>query len=175
MRTLVDATTIIALGSVGELERLDVLDGPVRIPEAVFDEVTTQPARGNLHRFLEKRDAVARSVSSDAMSTALGVLDDEEPTGDAVIVAAVIEATDPIGVVSDDERVRATADGLGATVTGTLGVVVRAVESDDTTASLSATEAETLVRRLDDNGLHTTGALRERTFELIDDAAGRRG
>ena len=60
----------------------------------------------------------------------------------------------PVGVVSDDRCVRATARRVGATVTGTIGVIVRAVEEE-----LDQEEACTLVRRIDSHGLHMTGSL----------------
>lgn len=54
---LVDATTLIALGTVGELGHLTGLDGEIVVPPAVHDEVTTEPARANLERFLDRHDA----------------------------------------------------------------------------------------------------------------------
>lgn len=72
----------------------------------------------------------------------------------------------PVGIVSDDQRVRTTARGLGATVTGTVGVVVRTVED-----GLHREEAHTLVRQIDSHGLHMTGSLRETAAELIEEAA----
>jgi predicted nucleic acid-binding protein len=66
----------------------------------------------------------------------------------------------PVGIVSDDQRVRTTARGLGATVTGTVGVVVRTVED-----GLHREEAHTLVRQID------SGSLRETAAELIEEAA----
>ena len=66
----------------------------------------------------------------------------------------------PVGVVSDDRCVRATARRVGATVTETVGVIVRAVE-----------EACTLVRRIGSHGLHMTGSLQQKVYSLIDDAA----
>lgn len=72
----------------------------------------------------------------------------------------------PVGIVSDDQRVRTTARGLGATVTGTVGVVVRAVED-----GLDREEAHMLVRQIDSHGLQMTGSLREAATELIDEAA----
>ena len=61
---------------------------------------------------------------------------------------------------------RTTARGLGTTVTGTVGVVVRAVE-----VGLDREEAHTLVSQIDSHWLHTTGSLRETAVELIDEAA----
>jgi hypothetical protein len=70
-------------------------------------------------------------------------------------------------VVSDDRRVRTVARGLGATVTGTVGVLVRGVRERE----LSAEDGKELVRRVDSRGLHMTGELREKAYELVEDAA----
>ncbi|WP_193361366.1 hypothetical protein [Halococcus hamelinensis] len=69
-------------------------------------------------------------------------------------------------MVSDDRRVRTIADGLGAIATGTVGVVVRAVDE-----GLPPDDAKDLTRAIDRHGLHMTGELRETADELIEDAA----
>lgn len=200
---LVDATTLIALGRLGELDLLSTFDGvPVVLP-AVEAEVTTEPARTNVRRFRNRDDVVGPADvpfsssrpddaegSSDAVADAVRVarelLGDDDYGGDIELVAAVHAETgydegrpgrvgpgsdtaggDDVGVVSDDRRVRTVTRGLGATVTGTVGVVVRAVED----GRLTADEAKTLVRRLDGGGLHMTAELRERARELIEKAA----
>lgn len=174
MRILVDATTLIALGTVGELDLLTEFDGDVGIPRLVFLEVTTEPARTNLDRLVGQwcdggvRRELPETAAADRGREILG---DDEPSGDAQIVgrvAAASERGEPIAVVSDDRRVRTVARGLGATVTGTIGAVVRAVED-----GLPPDEAKEFVRRLDAHGLHMTGELRETTDELIDSAATR--
>ena len=172
--TYVDATTLIALGTVGELDLLAEFSGtPVVVP-TVRAEVTTQPARANLDRFTDRDDVERVTVADDpSMQTHLGrarsVLDEPTANGDVVLVAAVLAHTDadePVGVVSDDRRVRTVAEGLGATVTGTIGVLVRAVE-----AGVPASEAKTILGRVDSHGLHPTAELRSTAVELIERAA----
>ena len=174
MDVYVDATTLIALGTVGELDLPTTFDGRLVAPEAVLREVTTEPARTNVERFCEREDVLVRPVSSAmGVEHAKELLGEEGVNGDVQIIADVLVSTafpvGPIGVVSDDRRVRTVADGLGATVTGTVGVIVRAVES-----GLDEREAKELVRRIDSHGLHMTGELRERAYELIEAAAERR-
>lgn len=176
MDVYVDASTLIALGTVGELDALDVLDGDLVVTERVRAEVTTEPARENLQRFtetVEHRDhpeAVRTTVEGETIDRATEMLDEPGYTGDTDILGGVLAYTDadePVGVVSDDRRVRIVADGLGATVTGAIGVVVRNVEDDE----LGAEAAKDLVRRIDSHGLHMTGKLRETAYDLIEDAA----
>lgn len=71
-----------------------------------------------------------------------------------------------IGIVSDDRRVRTVARGLGTTVTGTIGVIVRAVEE-----GLSPQAARDLLEQIDTHGLHMAASFRQEGSELIDDAA----
>lgn len=176
MYVYVDASPLIALGAVGELEALQVVDGDLVVPERVQEEVTTEPARTNLERFLEavehhEHPEGARStVEDETRERAKTMLDEPEHSGDTELIGGVLAFTDPgqpVGVISDDSRVRTVADGLGAAVTGTIGIVVRNVEDGE----LAADAAKDLVRKLDSQGLHMTGELRETAYDLIDDAA----
>ncbi|KAB1197094.1 MULTISPECIES: hypothetical protein [Haloferax] len=172
MDIYVDASTLIALGTVGELELLLNFDGNVVVPTAVLEEVTTEPARANVDSLLEREDA-RRSGDRDSFSKyrekAQQILGEESPSGDVVLIETVLWKRDidtEIAIVSDDRRVRTVAEGLGATVTGTVGVVVRAVHE-----GLDPSEAKDLIRRIDSRGLHMTGELRETAYRLIDETA----
>jgi len=169
MRVYFDATTLIALGSVDALDLLNVLDSEIVILDRISSEVTTEPARTALQRFREETDLESpTAVDEGTIEQAQTMLGEQEQNGDVALIARVLaHDVDDIAVVSDDQRVRTMARTLGATVTGTVGIVVRAV----TAGRLTAEEAKDLVRRLDSHGLHMTGELRERADELIDDAA----
>ncbi|WP_248908822.1 hypothetical protein [Halocatena marina] len=172
MRIYVDASTFIALGAVGSLNLLFSFDGGIVALPTVVDEVTSEPAATNLERFLETDDICKRSRTTDAnLEQAQSVLDAAELNGNVHLVASVLAHTDtnePVGIVSDERRVRTVARGFGATVTGTVGVIVRAVEE-----GYARDDARALVRRIDSNGLHMTGELREKADTLIDEAANR--
>mgnify|MGYP000480615639 FL=1 len=56
------------------------------------------------------------------------------------------------------------ARGLGAEVTSSFGVVVRATLEDK---YLSQSQAKRIVRRIDQHGMHLTGELRERAVGEI--------
>lgn len=169
-RVFFDATTLIALGSIGELELLTNFTGDLVVLPIVQNEVTTEPARTNLTRFLERHDVEPTdSAIHDQLEHAKRVLDEPTENGDVHLIAAVLAYTAddrPIGIVSDDRRVRTVARGLGATVTGTIGVLVRAVEE-----GLSPKAARELLDRVDAHGLHLTGSLRQKAHALFDDAA----
>lgn len=170
-RILIDAATLISLGAVGRLDLLTCFDGQPVVYEAVASEVTTQPTRENLDRFTTDHDLPPVGLPApDWLERARTLLGEQDVNGDVAIVAAVLAADGDIGVVSDDRRVRTVASGLGATVTETIGVVVRAVSE----GLLTADEATALVRGLDRHGLHMTGELREKADALIEDAAAGR-
>ena len=166
MTVYVDATALVALGQVGELDLLTAFDGSPVVPEAVRAEVTTEPARTNLERFLDERD-VAGGTGSDWTERAMRVLDAGSAESDVRVLAGILaSATDDgegangstVGLVSDDRRLRTVAEGFGATVTGTFGVVVRAAREDK---YLPVSQAKRIVRRIDSHGLHLTGEMRE--------------
>ncbi|MFB6083190.1 MAG: hypothetical protein ABEJ94_02970 [Halorientalis sp.] len=168
-RIYVDATVLVALGAVGELDLLDAFDGTIICPDAVRDEVTTEPARTNLDRFVADGAVVTESVETDWTDDAMRVLDADAPASDVRVIEGILDATDdggepedgdaePVGLVSDDRRLRTVAEGFGATVTGTFGVVVRAAVADK---YFSQSQAKRVVRRIDSHGLHLTGELRE--------------
>ena len=179
MEICVDATTLIALGHAGHLALLEHFDGRCVVPETVAAEVTTQPASTRVQTLIES-DADGEGGFADLrasaefpqehLDTAIDVLGENDITGDTEIVASVLwlrDKDDPVAVVSDDRRVRTVAGDFGATVTGTIGVVVRAVHE-----GLSGDEAKSIVREIDSQGLHLTGELRDTAFDLIDEAAG---
>ncbi|SFF90718.1 Predicted nucleic acid-binding protein, contains PIN domain [Halopelagius inordinatus] len=176
MDIYVDATTLIALGNVGELELLTNFDGQIAVLDSVFEEVTTEPARQRLGRICEGTH-VQRSSDLDEHNPNIRrskpILSDDSNAGDVQIIARVLFTTrnrkQPVAVVSDDRRVRTVAESLGATVTGTIGVVVRAVHE-----GMDTDEAKELVRRLDSQGLHMTGELREKAYRLVEEPAEKR-
>lgn len=169
-RIFLDATTLIAFGTIGELKHLTDFTGELVVLPAVQSEITTEPAQTNLTRFIDQYAVeTTEPAVQGRVQQAKEVLGEEEQNGDVSLIAAILAYTAddlPVGVVSDDRRVRTTARGLGATVTGTIGVIVRAVEE-----GLDRKEAYTLVRRVDSHGLHMTASLREKAYSLIDDAA----
>lgn len=174
MRVLVDATTLIALGQIGELELLTCLDGELVVPLMVQAEVSTEPARTNVenisaatHRCKWNSPAQRNMLCSRAKQ----ILGEDTKNGDVVIIASVLRTSDlkgrNIGVVSDDQRIRTVARGFSATVTGTIGVIVHAVEEVEMTAA----EGKEVVRQVDSHGLHMTGELREKAYALVEEAA----
>ena len=168
MAIYVDATPLYDLGQIGELELLDVFDGDLVIPEVVIDEITVEPAATNLARFLEENEIETKPDTTAYIDDAEQLLDESTETSDVAVVACLLAARDrdePAALVSDDRRLRAVADGLGATVTGTFGVTTRAAVDSK---YFPATQAKRVIRRTDHHGVQMTGQLRERAIGEVD-------
>lgn len=164
----VDATPLFDLGQVGELKLLGTFEGSVVIPEAVREEITVEPAATNLSLFLDEHEVEVLSEGEAFVEDAQALLDAEEVTSDVTLIAGLLAARDrgeDAALVTDDTRLRAIADGLGATVTGTFGVVVRAAKDDK---YFPTTQAKRVIRRTDHHGVQMTGTLRERAVGEVD-------
>jgi predicted nucleic acid-binding protein len=168
MRVYVDATPLYDLGQVGDLDLLGVVDGDLAVPQAVVDQVTVEPAATNLDRFLAEHAVDTTPPAEEYLDDAVNLLDANRGTSDVHLVAGLLASRDrgeKRALVSDDRRLRAVADGLGATVTGTFGIVVRASLEDK---YFSTTQAKRVIRRTDHHGLQMTGRLRERAIGEVD-------
>jgi predicted nucleic acid-binding protein len=161
-------------GTVGELELLRSFDGDVVIPTAVVEAVDVQPAATTPARFLDAFDVATEPRVDPAPfdGEAQALLHENRPPSDCALVAALLAARDEAGtdefgagVATEDRRLRALADGLGATVTGTFGVVVRARVDDK---YFSTSQAKRVIRRIDQHGLQSTGPLRSQAVGAVD-------
>lgn len=168
MHVYVDATPLYNLGQVGDLDLLNVVDGHLVIPEMVVDEVTVEPAATNLQRFIEENTVETDPDDSAFLDTAKTLLDADEETSDVHLVAGLLasrDAGEEFGFISEDRRLRAVADGLGATISSTFGIIVRASLDDK---YFPTTQAKRVIRRTDHHGLQMTGQLRERAIGEVD-------
>lgn len=166
MNWYVDASVLLALARLGELDLLVHLDGTPMVPEPVEDELRTEPEMTALEALLDRDDVRTVSLSS-SLERARETLGERRVSGDVAVVAAVIDAGGECGVVADDARVRRTVRSLGADLTGTIGVLARAVHAGE----LAPETAKRRLAELDEGGSHMTATLRERGEELIDRAA----
>lgn len=160
----VGPTVLYDLGQIGEIDLLEWFDGVLVVPEAVAAEVTTEPAATNLERFLDGHSVITsvRPPVRERAADALGL----DPDGyEAALLGGLFDDSlddeRTVLVISDDGRLRALADGLGAAVTGSFGVVVRAAVEDK---YLSPSAAKRIVSRMDAHGVQFTGQLRARAI-----------
>ncbi|MFY4812290.1 hypothetical protein [Haloarcula argentinensis] len=161
-RIYVGPTALYSLGQVGELSLLDAFDGDIVIPEPVIDEVQVEPTATNLAEYRES--GIDTGVDEAHIEQARSLLGDSDLGPAVTVLAGVLAHRDSddrsaVAVVSEDRTVRRMAQGLGAEVTSSFGVVVRAAIEDK---YLKPTQAKRIVRRIDQHGMHLTGELRER-------------
>jgi len=168
-RIYVGPTAVYSLGQVGELSLLSSFDGDVVIPEPVVAESTVEPTATNLDDLLDGDDATVATDHADHVERAQSLLGEKDVGSATAVLAGVLAHRDPddrsaVAVVSEDRTVRRMARGLGAEVTSSFGVVVRATLEDK---YLSQSQAKRIVRRIDQHGMHLTGELRERAVGEI--------
>jgi predicted nucleic acid-binding protein len=176
-RVVLDASAAITLVAVDAHGYLHAVDGALVVPGAVADEIREDPAAGALADALAD-DTVERVTVPDAVAAAtladarrhLG-REDDAVTGDvAVLALALHEARDDVDdpvALTDDRPLRRTCSALGVPRSGSIGVVVHAVES----GRLGAEEAKEVVAAMDDVGAHLGAGLLREAEQLIDEAA----
>lgn len=187
---LVDASVLLTLADVGRLELLWGLRGALVVPTAVANEVRSEPAAGLL------TDAEARGDVSIDDSGELIHSDGEEDAfpayreagahlgnapseierssdvssridGDTALLAVCLAVQNPV-LVSDDKPLRNACKALSVPVSGSIGVLVHAVERGD----LSPNEARDSLYAMDAVGARLSASLVRRAERLIEEAAG---
>ncbi|MDY2840912.1 MAG: DUF3368 domain-containing protein [Treponema sp.] len=122
-RVIVNSTPIILLSNINQLELLKQLYETITIPQAVYDEVTAKPdsACQNLKNHFDwikvekTRNPIQKKMYEAKLhdgEVEVMILAQEEPKADLVIL--------------DDNSAKKTAKFLELSVTGTLGVLVKA-------------------------------------------------
>jgi predicted nucleic acid-binding protein len=113
-----NASPLISLGAVGQLELLHQLFGEISVPQAVFDEVRSVNLRA-------EDWLVSRKVEKDFVSRALeGELD----RGESEAIALAVELQAGL-LLMDERRGRKVALRFNLRVLGTLGVLIEAKRS----------------------------------------------
>jgi predicted nucleic acid-binding protein len=172
---LVDASVLITLADVGAVALVTEARGTPVVPWAVVAEVRADPARralatavkdGRLR--LERADRVAGDRLADA-APHLGAGDPEPGYAGDVALLALAMAADHAVVVSDDGPLPTTCKALSVPLSGSIGLLIRAVERGDRSAE---TATDTLLA-MDEVGARLGARLLRRAEDLIEDASGR--
>lgn len=168
---LVDASVIITLARIDSFGLLDTLGGTVVVPETVVGEVDSEPAQSTLDGTLDtwtQTVTALETATSDEETTAraqLGV-DDDRTSGDLALLTRALHTRDAV-VVTDDKPLRQTCKTLSIPVSGSIGVLVRAVEVD----AIEPDEAKNRLLAMDEVGARLSASLLRRAERLIDDAS----
>lgn len=179
MRELyVDASAFITLAGVGEADLLAGLDGQPIALEAIAREIVEDPAAtalaeareaGWLHR-RSLADVVGEDRAEQLVERAGSFLGREpaDPLGgDLALLAVRLADRDPTAVViTDDKPLRGACKAHSVPLSGSLGVVIAAVEH----GAVTPERAKGVVVAMDSVGTRFSASLLKRAERLIDEA-----
>lgn len=171
-RFLLDASAFITLAGIEAADLLDELPGTVEIPETVAREIEDDPATTALQA-AERTGRIERASppSEAATETArqhLGAPGTGEPSGDMALLAGALEVKEAV-VITDDKPLRKACKALGIPLSGSIGVVIAAVERGE----LDPDKAKELLVAMDEVGARLSARLLRRAERLIDAASDR--
>ncbi len=186
-RLLIDASVFITLAEIGHADLLETLRGNPLVPAAVADEICDEPAASALDNALDEwlsRDSVALDLEgigraifdeySELVNEAASHLGVENPIdnwhGDLALLTIALRyegKSDGVVVITDDKPLRTTCKALAIPISGSIGVVIAAVERGD----LDPEEAKDALVAMDEVGAHLSARLLRRAERMIDDTA----
>lgn len=121
-KVVVNTTPLIALAEIGKLHLLRDLYEEISIPNAVFEEIKSEPA------YTEVCNASAWiNVVSVDTSDKKNMLSSRLHAGEVEVIQYASDSSADL-VVLDDQLARKTARFLGLTITGTMGILIKAKE-----------------------------------------------
>jgi predicted nucleic acid-binding protein len=166
---LVDASVFISLAATHSVGLLVGLEGGLVIPAAVAEEITDEPATGALASLRDAGDVriVEASERTADAQTYLGVEEASNTSGDAALLSVALDRASTV-LVSDDKPLRKTCKALSIPVSGSIGVLIRAVERGD----IGAEEANDKLYAMDEVGARLSASLVRKAERLIEEAAG---
>lgn len=166
---LVDASVFITLSEIGAADPLWDTAGTIIVPNAMASEITDEPATSVMERARERgsvRVVQAEFEIPDARAR-LGVDSTRERvSGDVALLALALHRSNAV-VVSDDKPLRQACKALSIPVTGSIGLLIRAVERGD----LGRDEAKDRLYAMDEVGARLSASLVRRAEQLIDEAS----
>ena len=118
-KVIVNSTPIIGLSDIGQLDLLRQIYGNIFIPEAVEKEILSEPARTLVETSEWIIKLPIKDLSSKMMYRA------KLHAGEVEVMILAQESGADL-IILDDNAAKKTAKYLGLTVTGTLGVLLKA-------------------------------------------------
>ena len=119
-KVILNTTPMIALSEIGKLYLFKELYGEVYIPEAVYEEVKSEPAYSDVRK---NSDWIHVTTVTDDSNRFF--FKSRLHAGEVEVMMLALETNADL-VVLDDNLARKTAKYMGLTITGTLGVVIKA-------------------------------------------------
>lgn len=153
-KVIVNTTPLIALAEIGELHLLKDLYDEIYIPNAVFEEVKSEPAYTEVRNASEwiKQVSVDSADNREMLSSRLH-------SGEVEVIQYARESKADL-VILDDQLARRTAKYLGLTITGTLGVIIKAKEKG------YVSSVKPIMDKLIQNGLYVDPIVQAEALKL---------
>jgi predicted nucleic acid-binding protein len=121
-RWVVNASPLILLGKVEQIQLLSAMAGQIAVPRAVIREVSAKP---DGERAVQTLTALEAAIIVDDEVPPANILSWDLGAGETQVIGhAVVHSTDR--VVIDDLEARRCAQAMGLAIIGTLGIVGRA-------------------------------------------------
>ena len=121
-RWVVNASPLILLGKVEQIQLLSAMAGQIAVPRAVIREVSAKP---DGERAVQTLTALEAAIIVDDEVPPANILSWDLGAGETQVIShAVVHSTDR--VVIDDLEARRCAKAMGLAIIGTLGIVGRA-------------------------------------------------
>lgn len=120
---IVNTTPLIVLANVGQFDLLRKLYGEIIIPQAVLEEIKSQPAK----RLTSSSDWI--KIVKVANKDDRGLFRARLHAGEVEVMLLAQERNADL-VIMDDNAAKKTAKFMGLKVTGTLGVLLRAKQEE---------------------------------------------
>ncbi len=118
-RVIANTTPLIALANIDRLELLHELYGTIIVPQAVVDEIISEPAKQRVRSATWiKVEAIQDPSQKDIFRARLHA-------GEVEVMILAREQNADL-VIMDDNAAKKTAKFLGLNVTGTLGILLKA-------------------------------------------------
>ena len=118
-RVIANTTPLIALANIDRLELLHELYGTIIVPQAVVDEIISEPAKQRVRSATWiKVEAIQDTSQKDIFRARLHA-------GEVEVMILAREQNADL-VIMDDNAAKKTAKFLGLNVTGTLGILLKA-------------------------------------------------
>ena len=155
-KVIVNTTPLIALAGIGQLDLLHRLYSEITIPRAVNHEIISEPAR-SLVSAAEwiKVEKISGTVQKSTFSSRLHA-------GEIEVIMLAQEAGADL-LIMDDNAAKKTAKYLGLTVTGTMGVLLRAKKEG------LISEVKPLLEGLIHDGLYVSPTVRNYVLKQADE------
>ena len=156
-KVVVNTTPLIALSEIGKLDILKKLYGEIFIPDAVLNEVKTEPAFSEVRNFADWIHVEGVQDRSQEK-----IFRSRLHAGEVEVMLLALQSDADL-VILDDMLARKTAKYMGLTVSGTLGVLLKAKERG------IITKVEPVMEELIQNGLYVSKDIQRSVLKLANE------